>query len=348
MKEIIKSVLTDKEQRYKFLENQLNNKFDKNVFYEHGKLKELMDNYQEYKNLEKSLSNNNEMLKDNANKELFDLIGDDNKNILDKMMYVENVIIKSLFEEEISDRNVIVEIRASVGGEESTLFVADVLRMYEMFAKTNGWKIETLNLNTECKGIKEATILIKGKNVYNQLKFEGGVHRVQRVPETENKGRMQTSTVTVAVVQEVEEVEMKIDLNDLEIDTMKGTGPGGQSVNTTDSAVRIHHIPSGLVVYMCDEKSQTQNKEKAMMVLRSRLYDLKKKEEEEKALKEKNSQIGNGERSEKIRTYNYQQDRCTDHRVNEDFPLCDIINGRLNKMIELLKEKEIEEKIKNL
>lgn len=351
MKEIIRKLFLEKQDKFNQLEQQINlspEKADRSVFLQYGQMKGQVDLFNEFQKLELSLLNNKEMINDESNKELFNLIKEDNIDIESKMSILDNKLLKSLIDEETSNKNVIIEIRASVGGEESTLFVADVLRMYELYCKVNGWRMETLNLNTECKGIKEATVLVKGNNVYSQLKFEGGVHRVQRVPETENKGRMQTSTVTVAIMEEADEVDVKLDLNDIEMDTMKGTGPGGQSVNTTDSAVRLHHKPTGLIVYMCDEKSQTQNKEKALMVLRSRLYELERQKEAEKALKEKNEQIGNGERSEKIRTYNYQQDRVTDHRINQDFPLCDIINGKLNKMIEVLKEQEFEEKLKNL
>jgi len=237
------------------------------------------------------------------------------------------------------DRNVIMEIRAGAGGEEAALFAAELQRMYQRYADKHRYKVEIMNLNqTGIGGVKEAILRIAGDGAYSRLKFEGGVHRVQRVPDTESAGRIHTSTATVIVMPEAEEVEIEIDEEkDLRIEVKRSSGPGGQSVNTTDSAVRITHLPTGLVVEMQDERSQLKNKSKAMAVLRSRLYERKLNEEREASSAARRSMIGAGDRSEKVRTYNYPQDRVTDHRIGMDLSnLPGVLEGNLDKLIDAL------------
>jgi peptide chain release factor 1 len=235
-------------------------------------------------------------------------------------------------------RNVVLEIRAGTGGDEAGLFAADLFRMYSRFAERQGWKLDLLSSNeTGVGGLKEAIALVEGRNVYSRLKYESGVHRVQRVPATEASGRIHTSTATVAVLPEAEEVDIHIDPKDLRIDTFCSSGPGGQSVNTTYSAVRITHLPTQIVVSQQDEKSQIKNREKAMKVLRSRLYEMELARQQEAIARERRSQVGSGERSEKIRTYNFPQSRITDHRVGfTTHRLTDVLNGDLAELIDTL------------
>ena len=234
------------------------------------------------------------------------------------------------------DKNVIVEIRGGAGGEEAALFANSLFRMYSMYAEVRGWKSEVLNLNaTELGGIKEISFSIEGEGAYSRLKFESGVHRVQRVPETEASGRIHTSTVTVAVLPEAEEVEFEINPGDLQIDTYRAGGAGGQHVNKTESAIRITHLPTGTVVECQDERSQYKNKDKAMKILRSRLYENARREQEEKIASERRTQVGTGDRSERIRTYNYPQGRVTDHRINLTlYKIDQIMDGVLDEILD--------------
>ena len=236
------------------------------------------------------------------------------------------------------ERNVVLEIRAGTGGDEAGLFAADLFRMYSRFAETHGWRVEVLSSHeTGVGALKEIVALIEGQRVYSRLKYESGVHRVQRVPATEASGRIHTSTATVAVLPEAEEVDIQIDPKDLRIDTFCSSGPGGQSVNTTYSAVRITHIPTGLVVSQQDEKSQIKNKAKAMKVLRSRLYEIEMKRQQDEIAQDRRTQVGSGERSEKIRTYNFPQNRVTDHRIGfTTHRLAQMLDGDVNEMIDTL------------
>ena len=247
-------------------------------------------------------------------------------------------------------RNVVMEIRAGAGGEEAALFAHSLLRMYTMYAEAKGFRVEVVNCSeTELGGVKEAQFLVEGEGAYSRLKFESGVHRVQRVPETESGGRIHTSTVTVAIMPEAEEVDVHLDMNDVRIDVFRASGNGGQCVNTTDSAVRITHIPTGIVISCQDEKSQLKNKDKGLKVLRSRLYDLElEKKQKEEAANRKN-QVGTGDRSEKIRTYNFPQGRCTDHRIKLTLHrLDDILNGDLDEVLDSLTAADQAAKLSNM
>ena len=237
-------------------------------------------------------------------------------------------------------KNVIMEIRGGVGGEEGMLFAADLFRMYSMYAEPRGWKIDIVNINeTELGGIKEISFVIEGEGAYSRLKFEAGGHRVQRVPVTESGGRIHTSAATVAVLPQVEEVDFKLDMNDLKIDTYRSSGAGGQHVNKTESAIRITHLPTGTVVECQDERSQYKNKDRAMQILRSKLYEAEQEKQRSAVAAERKSQIGSGDRSERIRTYNFPQNRVTDHRLsgdNKNFNIASIINGDLDPLIDAL------------
>lgn len=256
-----------------------------------------------------------------------------------KLEYEEQLKIMLLPKDENDDKNVIMEIRGGAGGDEAALFAAEIMRMYSKYAEKQGWQVEVTDLNdTELGGVKEATILIKGTNVYEKLKFESGVHRVQRVPETETQGRVHTSTITVAVLPEMQEVEIEIDEKDLRIDTLRASGAGGQHVNRTESAVRITHIPSGIIVNCQDQRSQLQNKERAMFILKSKLYDKYQQEANAEYASNRKNQIGTGDRSERIRTYNFPQGRVSDHRIGLTlYSLTLFMEGDLEEMIEALR-----------
>lgn len=262
---------------------------------------------------------------------------------------VEEAKILLLPKDENDDSNVIIEIRQAAGGEESALFCTELYRMYAMYAESKRWKVEVMDLNeTELGGIKEITFMVKGKGAYSRLKFESGVHRVQRVPETESQGRIHTSTSTVAVLPEIEDVEFEIEDKDLRIDTYRSSGAGGQHINKTDSAIRITHIPTGIVVACQDERSQTKNKERAFSILRSKLYDYYQGQIESEYKENRKSQVGSGDRSERVRTYNYPQGRVTDHRVNvTSYNLENVLNGDIDQFIDALIIKDRAEKLAN-
>jgi len=302
--------------------------------------------YTKYKKIQKEIEDVKELLK---NKEFEELAKEEIKRLEKEEEELEREIKRFFIPvDERDSKNVILEIRAGVGGEEAALFVADLLNMYQKYAEEQGWKFSILSANkTGLGGYKEVIALIEGKNVYSKLKYESGVHRVQRVPKTESGGRIHTSTATVAVLPEADETEVQIDPKDLKIETFRASGAGGQYVNTTETAVRITHIPTGIVVSCQDERSQFQNKMKAMKILYARLKDYYERQKEEQIAKERREQVGTGERSEKIRTYNFPQNRVTDHRINyTSYRLQEILEGKLDEIINALAEHEAEEKLK--
>ncbi len=286
----------------------------------------------------------------NAMNEALELMDDPEMRELAQDEYKDAKALKEKLENDIrilllpkdpnDDKNVIMEIRGGVGGEEGMLFAYDLFRMYSMYAERKGWKIDVVNINeTELGGIKEISFVVEGAGAYSRLKFEAGGHRVQRVPVTESGGRIHTSAATVAVLPQVEEVDFKLDMNDLKIDTYRSSGAGGQHVNKTESAIRITHIPTGVVVECQDERSQYKNKDRAMQILRSKLYEEEQRKQNAAVAAERKSQIGSGDRSERIRTYNFPQNRVTDHRLtgdNKNFNISNIINGDLDPLIDAL------------
>lgn len=306
---------------------------------EHSDLTPIITKYREYKTAKETIADDKEMLDAGQEKEFEEMIRlelEEAQQTLEQA--AQDLKILLLPKDPNDDKNVIVEIRGGTGGDEAALFAADLMRMYSMYAESRNWKIDVLSSNaTDIGGYKEVSFLIEGQGAYSRLKFESGVHRVQRVPSTESSGRIHTSAVTVAVLPEVEEVEVEINQNDLRIDVFRAGGPGGQCVNTTDSAVRITHLPTGLVVSCQDEKSQHKNKDKAMKILRSRLYDLMEEQRHKEIADERKSQVGSGDRSERIRTYNFPQGRVTDHRINLTlYKLEQILNGSLDEIIDAL------------
>lgn len=331
--------------------NSLNNKLlsiniskdfnlQKSIMKELKHLEPIIQKFREYKKFKQELESCKEILSNNSDQELKELAELEIKNLNEKLEKIEEELKILLLPKDPNDnKNVIIEIRAGAGGDEAALFAANLFRMYSMHAQKKRWKIEILNSNeTGLGGFKEISFMISGEGAYSEFKFESGVHRVQRVPETESQGRVHTSTVTVAVLPEAEEVEIEINPADLQIDTYRASGAGGQHVNTTDSAIRITHIPTGLVVECQDERSQYKNKEKAMKVLRSRLLDAKQREQAKNIDSERKSQVGTGDRSERIRTYNFPQNRVTDHRIGTSFHCLDsILEGNIEKLIEALK-----------
>ncbi len=307
----------------------------------HSDISKVVLKYKKYKDIIGEIEENFKMLDIEQDIEFKNLIKDELEGLKGKKTSLEKELKELIFPEDPYDKkNIIVEIRAGAGGDEAALFVGDLFRMYSHFAENNGWKAEVMSSNpTEIGGFKEIIFGITGKEVYKRLKHESGVHRVQRVPITESSGRIHTSTVTVAILPEAEEVELEIDSNDLKIDRYRSTGPGGQSVNTTDSAVRITHIPTGMIVTCQDEKSQHKNKAKALKILRARLLDKVEREKHEEIAKKRKNQVGTGDRSERIRTYNFPQNRITDHRVNLTLHnLEEILEGNLDNLIRTLSE----------
>ena len=303
---------------------------------ESADMAEVVERYREYREILKQLEDNRELAKD---PEMRALVEETNVGLEPRLLPLEERIKVLLLPRDPNDsKNILLEIRSGTGGEEAALFAADLFRMYARFAERKRWKVEILTTSqASAGGFKEVIALIEGKDVYSHLKYESGVHRVQRVPETEAQGRIHTSAATVAVLPEAEEVDIKIDDKDLRIDVFRASGPGGQSVNTTDSAVRITHLPTGLVVSQQDEKSQHKNKAKAMKVLRARLYELERSKLDAERAQNRRSQIGTGDRSQRIRTYNFPQGRLTDHRVNLTlYKLGAIMEGDLDDVIEPL------------
>lgn len=321
----------------------------KRLVKEHAELQNVVTMYREYKRLEQELAMNLDMLEIEDDHEMREMIQEEVKSNREGMMKIESDLqIMLLPKDPNDDKNVFVEIRGGAGGDEAALFSYNLFRMYSKYAESRRWKVEVMSLNeTDIGGYKEVVFLLKGQGAYSQLKYESGVHRVQRVPDTESSGRVHTSTATVAVLPEVDEVDVQIDPNDLRIDVYRSSGNGGQSVNTTDSAVRVTHIPSGLVVAVQDEKSQLKNKDKAISILRSRLFERAEQERAKGIADERKSQVGTGDRSERIRTYNYPQGRVTDHRINLTlYKLDTFMNGDIEEMISALINYDQAEKLK--
>ncbi len=303
---------------------------------EHSDIAGIVEQYRHYKRIRQALQDNQELLEVESDPEMRDLIRQEVAQLRRRLESAE-VDLKLMLapKDPNDDKNVIVEIRAGTGGDEAALFASDLLRMYTRYAELQRWKVEILDTHpTGIGGFKEVIFAINGKGAFSRLKYERGVHRVQRVPVTESQGRIHTSAVTVAVLPEAEEVDVYIDPNDLRIDVFRSSGPGGQSVNTTDSAVRVTHIPSGLVVICQDEKSQHKNKAKALKVLRARLMDQMQSEQDAKIAQDRKNQVGSGDRSERIRTYNFPQNRVTDHRINLTvYKLETILAGTLEEVV---------------
>ncbi|MGQ9557640.1 MAG: peptide chain release factor 1 [Desulfurispora sp.] len=305
----------------------------------HAELAEIVATYREYKKVRRELAEAREMLREGGEPDFLEMVREEAAGLEERQAELEQKLKVLLLPKDPHDeKNVLVEIRAGTGGEEAALFAADLFRMYTRYAERQGWRVEIMNSNpTDLNGFKEVSFMIEGRGAYSQLKFESGVHRVQRVPTTESSGRIHTSAATVAVLPEAEEVEVEINPGDLRIDLFCSTGPGGQSVNTTQSAVRITHLPTGIVVSCQDEKSQHKNKEKAMRVLRARLYDRAQEEQRQKIASARKSMVGSGDRSERIRTYNFPQNRVTDHRINlTTHRLTEVLQGDLDEIIEAL------------
>ncbi len=315
---------------------------------EHKELSELYETYNEYKKLKEELKEAKELLK-SPEPEMRELAQEEVEKLTQRISELEERLKILLIPKDPNDsKNVILEIRAGTGGEEAALFVADLLRMYQKYAEDKGWKFNILSANkTGLGGYKEVIALVEGEGAYSRLKYESGVHRVQRIPVTESGGRIHTSTATVAVLPEADEADVEINPQDLKIETFRASGAGGQYVNTTETAVRITHIPTGIVVSCQDERSQFQNKQKALKILYAKLKDFYERKKREEIAKERKEQVGTGERSEKIRTYNFPQNRVTDHRINLTlYKLQDVLEGKLDELIDALRAKELEERLK--
>ena len=318
---------------------------------EHGEIEPIVMKYKEYNENVTRLEEDKEMLKEKLDDEMKELVKEEISELENKIEKLEEELKVLLIPKDPNDhKNVIVEIRAGAGGDEAGLFAGNLFRMYSRYAERKGWKIEIMSSNDQgIGGFKEVIFMIKGKGAYSRLKYESGVHRVQRVPETEASGRIHTSTATVAVLPEAEDIDLDINPSDIRVDVFRSSGNGGQSVNTTDSAVRITHIPTGMVVSCQDEKSQLKNRDKAMKILKTRLYDQMLTEQNAEIAQERKSQVGSGDRSERIRTYNYPQGRVTDHRINMTlYKLEAFLDGDIDEMLAALITTDQAEKLKQV
>ncbi len=318
---------------------------------EHSDLSEIVEKYKEYKSNQKSIEDSLALLEEESDDELRELAKEELNECKQRAPKLEEELKILLLPKDPNDeKNVIVEIRGGAGGDEAALFAAELYRMYVMYAERNRWKIDVMNINENgIGGFKEVVFMINGKGAYSKLKYESGVHRVQRVPVTESGGRIHTSTSTVAIMPEAEEVDVELDLNDCKFDVFRSSGNGGQCVNTTDSAVRLTHIPTGIVISCQDEKSQLKNKDKAIRVLRAKLYDLELEKARNAEAEARKSQVGTGDRSEKIRTYNFPQGRVTDHRINLTIYQIDkVMDGDLDFIIDSLIAADQAAKLSNL
>jgi len=316
----------------------------------HSEFSEVVEKYREYKDLQRGIEESRVMLAEESDAELRAYAQEELSRLEERVAKVSDDLKMLLVPKDPNDeKNVVLEIRAGTGGDEATLFVAEIFRMYNRYAESQRWKVEVLSTSeSSVGGLKEVIAIIEGRQVYSRMKYESGTHRVQRVPETEQQGRVHTSAITVAVLPEAEDVDIKIEAKDLRIDTFCSSGPGGQSVNTTYSAVRITHLPTNTVVSCQDEKSQIKNREKGMRVLRSRLYEMEVDKQQQALAKERKAQVGSGDRSEKIRTYNFPQNRVTDHRVGLTLhQLTEVMDGKLQPIIDALVSHYHAEKLKN-
>ncbi|NLM43247.1 MAG: peptide chain release factor 1 [Clostridiales bacterium] len=345
------------EDKYKDLSNKISdleiiadqNQWKKLVK-EHSDIEPLVQKFREYKTVIKDIEDSEEMLREEEDKELLEMVKMELSDLEEKKVALEEELKIMLLPKDPNDeKNVIVEIRGAAGGEEAALFAGDLFRMYTRYAERQGWKVDILSSNpTDIGGYKEVIFEINGKGAYSRLKYESGAHRVQRVPTTEAGGRIHTSTATVVVMPEADDIDFELDMNDVRIDVFRSSGHGGQSVNTTDSAVRVTHIPTGTVVSCQDEKSQLKNKEKALKILKTRLLDAEIERKNAEIASERKSKVGTGDRSERIRTYNFPQGRVTDHRIGLTlYRLNDFLDGDLDEMIEAIITTDQAEKLKN-
>jgi peptide chain release factor 1 len=351
------SKLENTEKRFEDISDRLsdpavinNQELYRNLMKEFNDLQPIIECYRGYKGIIRAIDDYEFMLRDNIEKELKEMAEEELVQAREKLAETEKLLKVLLLPRDPNDnKSVIIEIRGGAGGDEAALFASDLFRMYTMYAESRGWKSEVLDSNPiGIGGLKEIIFLIDARGAYSRLKYESGVHRVQRVPETESSGRIHTSTVTVAVLPEAEEVDVELNINDVEIDTYRSSGAGGQHVNTTDSAIRLTHKPTGIVVTCQDERSQHKNKDKAFMILRSKLYEAAMQQQDKEISQNRKSQVGTGDRSERIRTYNFPQGRVTDHRIGLTlYKIESIMNGDLDFLIDSLITEDQAKKLAN-